>query len=70
MVFPDQSNKLNIGQSMFVAKLPNLMPSKCTAPTILSWAHCIVAENIDLKQYIVAFLIGLGGIKILVFNMV
>ena len=70
MVFPDQSIKLNVGQSVFVAKSPNLMPAECTAPMVLSWAYCIVAENIALKQYIVAFLIGLGGIKILVLNMV
>ena len=31
---PGQSTKLNVCQSAFAAKSPNLMPAKCTTPTV------------------------------------
>ena len=31
---PDQSAELNVGQSVFVAKLPNLIYAECTTPTV------------------------------------
>ena len=35
MAIPGQSFKLNVCQSVFVVKLPNLMSAECTTPTIL-----------------------------------
>ena len=37
---PGQSAKLNVRQSMFAAKLPNLMSAECTTPTVLCPALC------------------------------
>ena len=34
MAIPGQSAKLNIRQSVFVAKSPNLISVKCTTPTV------------------------------------
>ena len=34
MAIPGQSAKLNVRQSVFVAKLPNLMSAECTTPTV------------------------------------
>ena len=34
MAIPGQSAKLNVHQSVFVAKSPNLMPAECATPTI------------------------------------
>ena len=34
LVIPGQSTKLNVHQSVIVAKSPNLMSAKCTTPTV------------------------------------
>ena len=41
MTIPGHSTKLNVHQSVFVAKSPNLMSAKCTTTTVHSVYACV-----------------------------
>ena len=40
---PGKSTELNVHQSVFAAKSPNLMSAKCTTPTVYSVCVCVLA---------------------------